>query len=165
MMTLLVMVWDFTGAGTNVEVTDNRQLIDEEEADALIFPLNRRVLHTPIESLTDSFKERHPLVQRTSSLMVNGRDTGEDEGLDEQDMQFRLYEADFTSHQGFHENAPPSLIRQEDANGGDGTMSIYRQREMEEGALDEPICTRPTNHLLRLRLSSFYFEVMNLVGL
>lgn len=159
MMTLLVMVWDFTGAGTKVEVTDNRQLIDEEEADALIFPLNRRVLHTPIESLTDSFKECPPLVLRTSSLMVNGRDTGQHEGLDVQDMQFRMYEADFTPHQGLHENAPLSLVRQEDANGGDGT-SIYTQREMEEGTLDEPICMRPTNHLLRLRLSSFYFEVI-----
>jgi hypothetical protein len=156
MMTLLVMVWDFTGAGTKVEMTDNRQLIDEEEVDALIFPLNRRVLHTPVESLTDSFKEHHPLVQRTSSLMVNGRDTGKDEGLDE---------ADFTPHQGFHENAPLSLVRQEDVNGGDPITSIYRQQEMEEGALDERICMRPTNHLLRLRLSSFYFEVMNLVGI
>jgi hypothetical protein len=131
-----------------VEVLDDGVLIDDEEADASVFPLMRQVLPTPTEAVAGqaddyAFEEHHLSELITSSPITVGSNTGEDNSI-EQERQFNLHEEDFTPHQGFH----PSLSRigeEEDIVNGDEVTSFHMQSEIEEDTPDESTCMKSTN--------------------
>ncbi len=157
MMTSVVMHWGFTGGGTEVEVSEGRELREEEEAAASESDLSGQVLHSPTRAVVlqveEAFEEHHLSEPMNSSLIIDGSDNRGDEDL-EQEGHFKLDKEDFIPHQGFQEYPSPSQIGEDLVNGSNVT-SFYTQQEIQEYTLDEEaeaICMKSMNHLLRLRL-------------